>query len=302
MARIRTIKPEFWKHEDLSELPPETHMLAAALLNYADDEGYFNANAKLIQAECCPLRDDSTNVRRSIEMLSSIGYIRLFEGSDGKSYGHIKTFSDHQRVDRPKPSKIKALEVSQKDRRRIDDESTLEGKGKEQGTGKGSTHSSDPDGQTRKYTDDDLLCAEFVLTGVMQAAPKTKKPNLEKWADQVRLMREVDGLTHREICEVFTWANKNSFWSTNILSVPKLREKFAVLSAKRTSENENRNQHTRPARLSPSDAAWQQYVEGGEPGDDYISAEFAQVDETAEPDRSQGFQSLGIGYVGPDRH
>lgn len=134
MARIRTIKPEFWKHEDLSELPPETHMLAASLLNYADDEGYFNANPKLIQAECCPLREDSTNVRRSIEMLSKIGYIRLYEGSDGKSYGHIVTFKDHQRVDRPKQSKIKALEVSTKDRRKIDDESTQEGN-REQGTG-----------------------------------------------------------------------------------------------------------------------------------------------------------------------
>lgn len=144
MARIRTIKPEFWKHEDLSELAPETHMLAAALLNYADDEGYFNANPKLIQAECCPLREDSTNVRRSIEALSKIGYIRLFEGSDGKSYGHIVTFLDHQRVDRAKPSKIKPLEVSPKDRRRIDDESTLEGKGREGNREQGKEDKSPP--------------------------------------------------------------------------------------------------------------------------------------------------------------
>lgn len=133
MSRIRTIKPEFWKHEDLSELPPETHMLAAALLNYADDEGYFNANPKLIQAECCPLRDDSTTVRRSIELLSSIGYIRLFEGADGKSYGHVVKFAIHQRVDRPKESKIKELELSTNNRRTIDEQSSLEGKGKEQG-------------------------------------------------------------------------------------------------------------------------------------------------------------------------
>ena len=29
MARIRTIKPEFWADEDLSALPIEEHMLAA---------------------------------------------------------------------------------------------------------------------------------------------------------------------------------------------------------------------------------------------------------------------------------
>jgi hypothetical protein len=41
MGRIRTIKPEFWRSEDLCSLPEATHMLAAALLNYADDEGFF---------------------------------------------------------------------------------------------------------------------------------------------------------------------------------------------------------------------------------------------------------------------
>jgi hypothetical protein len=144
MARIRTIKPEFWKHEDLSELPAETHMLAAALLNYSDDEGYFKANPKLVKAECCPLRDDSTNVRRMLEQLVSIGYIRLFFGTDGKEYGHVAQFLKHQRVDRPKDSEIKALEDSTNNRRIIDEPSSPEGKGREgKGTGNGNTN---PDG------------------------------------------------------------------------------------------------------------------------------------------------------------
>ncbi len=109
MSRIRTVKPEFYKDEDLSALPPETHMLAAALLNYADDEGYFNANPLLVKAECCPLREDSTNIRRSLDELSTIGYLRLAEGSDGKNYGWIVNFKKHQRVDRPKSSAIKDL-------------------------------------------------------------------------------------------------------------------------------------------------------------------------------------------------
>ena len=146
MPRIRTIKPDFWKHEDLSELPPETHLMAAALLNYADDEGYFNANPKLVKAECCPLREDSTNIRRSLEQLASIGYIRLGKCEDGKNWGHIKKFLDHQRVDRPRDSKIKCLRIdwegSTNNRRTIDEGSTLEGNGME---GNGSTLSGKPD-------------------------------------------------------------------------------------------------------------------------------------------------------------
>ena len=109
MARIRTIKPEFWKHEELSELPPETHMLAAALLNYSDDEGYFNANPKLVKAECCPLRDDSMNIPDALQELSNIGYIRLGKGSDGKQYGQVVKFSEHQVISHKKPSKIKGV-------------------------------------------------------------------------------------------------------------------------------------------------------------------------------------------------
>jgi len=92
-----------------------------------------------------------------------------------------------------------------------------------------------------KYSDDDMTCAEFVLAGIMRVAEKTKKPNMDKWADQVRLMRESDKLTHREICEVFAWANHDSFWSTNILSITKLRQKFAALAAKKGAGNEIRN-------------------------------------------------------------
>lgn len=109
MGRIRTIKPDFWKHEDLSALPEATHLLAAALLNYADDSGYFNANVGLIKAECSPLREPSVSIQDSLKSLVGIGYIQIFFGKDGKSYGRIVKFDEHQRVNRPTASKIKGL-------------------------------------------------------------------------------------------------------------------------------------------------------------------------------------------------
>lgn len=112
MSRIRTIKPEFWRHEQLSDLPEATHMLAAALLNYADDEGYFNANPKLVQAECCPLREPSVSIQDSLAALARIGYVVLGKGSDGRAYGVIANFTAHQRVNRPVKSKIKGLDIA----------------------------------------------------------------------------------------------------------------------------------------------------------------------------------------------
>lgn len=112
MARIRTIKPSFWKHEELSSLPPETHMLAAALLNYADDDGYFNANPTLVKAECFPLRNLSVSVHTSLSELSNVGFIRVGHTEGGRCYGQIIKFRDHQNINRPYPSKIKDLKIN----------------------------------------------------------------------------------------------------------------------------------------------------------------------------------------------
>lgn len=114
MGRIRTIKPDFWKDEDINTLPEPTQLLAIALLNYADDEGYFNANEMLIKAECCPLREPSVKIHVSLTELSRMGYIRLGE-LEQKEYGHIANFDKHQRVSHKKDSEIKGLDIKWED-------------------------------------------------------------------------------------------------------------------------------------------------------------------------------------------
>jgi hypothetical protein len=117
VARIRSIKPEFWSNEKLSALPVEAHLLAAALLNYADDHGYFNANPALVRAACFPLRDITFQVLASLlEGLAGIDYLRLERAPDGRVYGWIVHFGDHQRVDHPSTSKIAGLVVFSKPR------------------------------------------------------------------------------------------------------------------------------------------------------------------------------------------
>lgn len=115
MGRIRTIKPEFWRNEALSELPEFAHMLAAALLNYADDEGYFNANPRLIIAECFPLREPSMDTTVALRELSRIGYVTLGKGVDGRQYGRILAFNKHQTINKPVKSKIANISISWSD-------------------------------------------------------------------------------------------------------------------------------------------------------------------------------------------
>lgn len=110
--RIRTIKPEFWQDEHLAACSPEARLLAIGLLNVADDEGYFNAHPALIRAAVFPFHD-SMDITALLDELCAAGrsekapgYIELRRTGDGRCYGLIPHFREHQRINRPSPSRF----------------------------------------------------------------------------------------------------------------------------------------------------------------------------------------------------
>lgn len=92
----------------------------------------------------------------------------------------------------------------------------------------------------KKYSDDDLRIAEIILQGVRKLSPNHKQPNMEAWADAVRLMRERDKRQPDQIEAVFHWANADDFWQSNILSPAKLRKQFDQLLVKMTGASRTR--------------------------------------------------------------
>lgn len=142
--RIRTIKPEFWQHEGMSKLPEFSRLLAIALLNYADDEGYFNAHPSLIRGNLFPFQDDSKNILGSIQDLSRIGYLEVSKAEDGRDIGKIINFDKHQRIDKPQKSKIKELATNSKNIPGLFQEPSkiIPGGNREQGTGNGTGNMS----------------------------------------------------------------------------------------------------------------------------------------------------------------
>ena len=137
MARIRTIKPEFWTDEDMSGVSEPAALLAIALLNYADDDGYFNANVGLIRAACFPLREPSRSIPNLLRELSESGYLMLGKDASGKNYGRVVNFSKHQTINKKTDSKIKELlivwEGDGNATGGLPEDYPLERKGKEQG-------------------------------------------------------------------------------------------------------------------------------------------------------------------------
>lgn len=97
-----------------------------------------------------------------------------------------------------------------------------------------SGESDEPDSDERyRYESEDYRQAEWIFAAILGMNPKHRKPNLEVWAQDIRLMRERDGHTHREIAVLFRWANTNTFWRQNILSPAKLRAQWDQLVIRR---------------------------------------------------------------------
>jgi hypothetical protein len=78
----------------------------------------------------------------------------------------------------------------------------------------------------------DVRLARLMFEKIAEVAPKTKKPNFDKWANTIRLMRESDRNSPDDIERVFLWANSDDFWRANILCPDTLRKQFSRLHAK----------------------------------------------------------------------
>ena len=87
-----------------------------------------------------------------------------------------------------------------------------------------------------KFSTDHMDFVKGMYSLILKVAEKTKEPNFNKWADDIRLMNEVDNLDLSDMANVFRWANQDTFWRTNILSPAKFRKQYSALHAKMTEE------------------------------------------------------------------
>lgn len=122
----------------------------------------------------------------------------------------------------------------------------------------------------QKATSQDADLASHIFALILRLNPNHKRPDLLKWADTVRLMRERDGRTHAEIRDLFEWANADNFWKTNILSPTTLRDKWDRLTIQRqhrgarneTSEPVDNSAIGKVRRANAARAAAREQIDG----------------------------------------
>lgn len=101
MARIRSIKPEFWSSEQVVECSTSARLLFVGLWNFCDDGGVIPAKPIQLKMKIFP-GDPFTkeDVWSWIEELIESGLLGLFENKN-EQYLYVTGWSSHQRVDKP---------------------------------------------------------------------------------------------------------------------------------------------------------------------------------------------------------
>lgn len=140
MARIRTIKPEFWEDEKLAELPVHARLLFIGTWNFADDNGALLANPVLMKSHIFPYEDIGiSTISEWIDMLVENGML-IRTTYNGKDYLVIRKFLIHQKINRksiriniPLPVVLKVIDEYNKTHGVLTEPSLQE---REQGIGK----------------------------------------------------------------------------------------------------------------------------------------------------------------------
>jgi len=215
LARIRSIKPQFWTSSQVLECSTNARLLFLGLWNFCDDEGRHVFSAKQIKAEVFPA-DDFTqkDILGMLDELSSNELIVRYV-VDEKEYFYVSGWH-HQRIDRPQPARCPAP---------IDDNST-----NDQGTfvpdrigkdkiGKDKKETpKPPEGAKRKsrISDDQKLTGELRDKALMYWKSKNR-PDLDPLEEFEKFKNHYLGNGERRLDWGRTWQT----WYTNAVQFNK---------------------------------------------------------------------------------
>ena len=265
--RIRSIKPEFWRSEDIADLTVEDRLLFIGLWSYVDDNGVGIDRLADVCADLFALdleRDPPetfARVSRGLQNLSEAGRIVRYT-VEGKSYLHITNWSKHQRIDKPNKARYPHPDAENATIReevatpsRHPRETPAPGTGEQGNRGTGEQGTCDPadagslsdaasGADATEATNPDAEALSHYLADRIRTNGNKVRTVGKRWHDAMDRLIRIDGYTPEQIRQVIDWSQGNEFWAPNILSAPKLREKFDTLKGQML--NDRNRQASRP--------------------------------------------------------
>lgn len=95
MARIRSIKPEFFTDEDIARLDPLYRLAFVGLWCQADRAGRLEDRPARLKVQVLPY--DTVDFEEVLNALVGARFVQRFTGPDGRAYLQVRTFEEHQR-------------------------------------------------------------------------------------------------------------------------------------------------------------------------------------------------------------
>ena len=101
MARIRSIKPEFFTSDQIAECSPNARLAFIGLWCFADDAGIHPASNARLKMEVFPADSfDKDAIGMMVQELNDAGLIESYT-VNGESFWRITGWSKHQKIDQP---------------------------------------------------------------------------------------------------------------------------------------------------------------------------------------------------------
>ena len=227
--RIRTIKPEFWRSEDIAALSIEDRLLFIGLWSYVEDNGVGRDEPQLIQCDLYPLdtfTEASVRTHGGLMRLSQQGLITRFEGPDGRKYLQINSWDKHQKINRPSKPRFPQYNAENctLTEGSLSPHCTLtEGSLPEQGTGnrEQGTGKNTPFSPPHETEPAETASAELV-TVAADAAPATTNTSKPSKSSKARGARIPDGWQPDQA--LADWTRANAPAAANAVEVDRFRD------------------------------------------------------------------------------
>lgn len=98
MARIRTIKPDFWTDGNMVKLSPFARLLYIGIWNFTlCDHGHVSDDAMKLKLQILPM--DNVDIDELLAEIMAQGRVTRVASADGRTYLHVPRFEDHQKID-----------------------------------------------------------------------------------------------------------------------------------------------------------------------------------------------------------
>lgn len=243
MPKIRALHPDFWTDDLVVSVSPLARLLFQGLWNFSCDNGHVRNRPRQLKLRILPADDV-----RIVELLAELAEVELITMTDEwikvinlrkRQRPDLRYFTtcEHEGCEEPERTTSqresrRAHGVQSEGARRADEVRTdLHAT---DGDGDGDSD-GESDGDIRPPASPADAAREDVERICKHLADRIegnggKRPSItKKWRDAARLMLDRDGRSEDQVHGAIEWCQRDEFWRANILSLPKLREKYETL-------------------------------------------------------------------------